>query len=426
MRWTLDAVVGHDDQVLADPDIGVVSPVSEGYFTGGSRLLLRWTDRSRTRRFDLSGEAAGTVYGPDVEGDDSDMRLISSFRTRLSSRFALDASVSGWRFRRGQASVFDFEMVRSTARLAWAPYGSWLLTTGYRHTEVGFRKRYVYAEPDRKENQHQNDAFLGLVRNLGSVGYLGAEFSYRRTISNELRSDYRGPVAVIRAGTGLPAGLILTGQVVYAHRRYYSAAAVVPIAGAFIDTVGLRKDDTWQFGLTLERVLGPQASLFVDGSLVRQESNDHFVGFDQARLSVGIRMDLLEPAERRSSGRPAQEVSPLMPVVTGQGVRFRFEAPDADSVAVVGGWNGWDPTRNPLAGPGPDGRWEAVIHVPAGIWRFAFVVDGRWVTPPAAPRYEDDGFGGRNGVLEVTPEAVEGPVTGSLHPRQRSSEEPCP
>ena len=61
---------------------------------------------------------------------------------------------------------------------------------------------------------------------------------------------------------------------------------------------------------------------------------------------------------------------------------------------MVGGFNGWDPTRNPLTGPDQDGVWETVIPLTAGVWRYAFVVDGEWVEPLDAPRYEDDGFGG--------------------------------
>jgi hypothetical protein len=30
-----------------------------------------------------------------------------------------------------------------------------------------------------------------------------------------------------------------------------------------------------------------------------------------------------------------------------------------------------------------------------------FLVDGRWVTDPSAPATLDDGFGGKNGLLEL-------------------------
>jgi hypothetical protein len=42
-----------------------------------------------------------------------------------------------------------------------------------------------------------------------------------------------------------------------------------------------------------------------------------------------------------------------------------------------------------------------VVPLAAGVWRYAFLVDGEWVSPPDASRYEEDGFGGRNGVIHV-------------------------
>jgi 1,4-alpha-glucan branching enzyme len=84
------------------------------------------------------------------------------------------------------------------------------------------------------------------------------------------------------------------------------------------------------------------------------------------------------------------------------GVRFRLRDKEARSVALVGGFNGWDARADPLAGPDKNGVWEIVIPLKSGTWRYAFVVDGRWATPPEASRYEDDGFGGRHGVLEVS------------------------
>jgi 1,4-alpha-glucan branching enzyme len=38
--------------------------------------------------------------------------------------------------------------------------------------------------------------------------------------------------------------------------------------------------------------------------------------------------------------------------------------------------------------------------VPGRRYQYQFVVDGRWVTDPLAPA-ADDGFGGRNAVLDL-------------------------
>jgi 1,4-alpha-glucan branching enzyme len=81
---------------------------------------------------------------------------------------------------------------------------------------------------------------------------------------------------------------------------------------------------------------------------------------------------------------------------------FRVRTPQAHSVALVGAFNGWDPAAEPLR-PAGDGWWEASRTLPAGTHAYAYVVDGAWLTPPEAVATEDDGFGGRNGLLVVLP-----------------------
>jgi hypothetical protein len=89
---------------------------------------------------------------------------------------------------------------------------------------------------------------------------------------------------------------------------------------------------------------------------------------------------------------------PAAPEVREHWVNFRYRG-RARSVSVVGDWNGWDPSAAPLgaSGDGFAGRYA----LPPGRHEYAFAVDGTIVAPPDAPRYVDDGFGGRNGVIEV-------------------------
>ena len=81
-------------------------------------------------------------------------------------------------------------------------------------------------------------------------------------------------------------------------------------------------------------------------------------------------------------------------------VRLRVRAPDATRVAVAGDFNAWDPRAHPLR-PLDDGWWVVTLRLEPGRYEYAYVVDGRWVVPPEADVTVDDGFGGRNGVLEV-------------------------
>ena len=79
---------------------------------------------------------------------------------------------------------------------------------------------------------------------------------------------------------------------------------------------------------------------------------------------------------------------------------------------MVGGFNGWDLRRGSMEDADDDGLWETVLEVDPGEWRYAFVVDGRWIRPKDAGRYEEDGFGGVNGILEVLGERRTGEAGG--------------
>jgi 1,4-alpha-glucan branching enzyme len=92
---------------------------------------------------------------------------------------------------------------------------------------------------------------------------------------------------------------------------------------------------------------------------------------------------------------------PLATPRAGQPWRFRLRAPGAQRVALVGDFNAWDPQAQPLRLAG-DGWWEIETTLPAGSYLYAYWVDGVLVTPPDAQRSVDDGFGGRNGLHEVS------------------------
>jgi hypothetical protein len=104
---------------------------------------------------------------------------------------------------------------------------------------------------------------------------------------------------------------------------------------------------------------------------------------------------------------PQRPVALLRPHATPEGWLFRYRAPEADSVHLIGTFCGWDAQTHGLKpGPEPD-WWEIVIPLEPGVYEYAFLVNGReWVIPPHAPMYVDDGFGQRNGVLVI--EASEG------------------
>lgn len=84
-------------------------------------------------------------------------------------------------------------------------------------------------------------------------------------------------------------------------------------------------------------------------------------------------------------------------------VRLQLQAPEANSVVVVGDWNEWDTAAHPLRDADGDGVWEVEIEVrPDGEYHYQFVIDGQERVPdPSAPITVDDGFGGENSVLNI-------------------------
>jgi hypothetical protein len=127
------------------------------------------------------------------------------------------------------------------------------------------------------------------------------------------------------------------------------------------------------------------------------------VAMAAAVLVAGIVSGLLIERGLTSSRAPGD------PAATGQireqtvRVEFRLEAPNAEAVAVVGDWNGWDAETNPLSDEDGDGVWEATITLqPGEEYQYQFLIDDEsWVPDPSSPLRVDDGFGGTNSVLNI-------------------------
>ncbi|MGH8913026.1 MAG: 1,4-alpha-glucan branching protein GlgB [Acidimicrobiia bacterium] len=68
------------------------------------------------------------------------------------------------------------------------------------------------------------------------------------------------------------------------------------------------------------------------------------------------------------------------------GTWFAVWAPNADSVSVIGDWNGWSPTADPLAPRGVSGIWEGFVQgvAPAATYKYR-VTNGDFVAEKADP-----------------------------------------
>ena len=79
---------------------------------------------------------------------------------------------------------------------------------------------------------------------------------------------------------------------------------------------------------------------------------------------------------------------------------FRFTAPTAMSVLLVGDFTHWQ--RGGIAmQKGKDGVWTATVELPLGNHSYRFIVDGEWRDDPECNLHIPNPFGSRNMVRPV-------------------------
>lgn len=111
-------------------------------------------------------------------------------------------------------------------------------------------------------------------------------------------------------------------------------------------------------------------------------------------------------------------------------VRVTFALPAAiwaDSICLVGDFNGWDERATPLRQT--DSGWMATVELePGRSYQYRYLLDGEeWHNDWSADRYVPNAFGGDNSVV-ITPayvppeqagEAPDDRVVGYIAPRPR-------
>jgi glycosidase/MoaA/NifB/PqqE/SkfB family radical SAM enzyme len=93
--------------------------------------------------------------------------------------------------------------------------------------------------------------------------------------------------------------------------------------------------------------------------------------------------------------KPAQQPGVLSHVEAKHSVRFEVDAHPGAAVFLVGDFPDWK-THHPMQQqPGAPGRFGLVLSLPAGVYRYRFLVDGQWRSDPHVPverRDEAEGF----------------------------------
>jgi len=79
---------------------------------------------------------------------------------------------------------------------------------------------------------------------------------------------------------------------------------------------------------------------------------------------------------------------------------FRFSAPTAMSVLLVGDFTHWQQRGIPMQ-KGKDGIWSAAVTLPAGKHTYRFIVDGEWQDDPECTVRVANPYGSQDMVRQV-------------------------
>ena len=79
---------------------------------------------------------------------------------------------------------------------------------------------------------------------------------------------------------------------------------------------------------------------------------------------------------------------------------FRFTAPDAMSVVLVGDFTHWQKQGIPMR-KDRDGTWSATVRLEPGRHTYRFIVDGEWRDDPACTLRAPNPFGSADMVREA-------------------------
>ena len=164
---------------------------------------------------------------------------------------------------------------------------------------------------------------------------------------------------------------------------------------------GEDQDSYIQFGVGASRAIKPQINLSLRYA---RAVYTYPLGGEQTtdRISAGITWQFGKkaPAIQRLTTDPIKANRGVY--IEGVPILFRIHAPGVKSVALVGTFNNWNPKAN-LLRMSDAGWWETDLALKTGTHEYLYLVDGKPIIPPEANRTVADGFGGRNGVVEIVP-----------------------
>jgi 1,4-alpha-glucan branching enzyme len=100
------------------------------------------------------------------------------------------------------------------------------------------------------------------------------------------------------------------------------------------------------------------------------------------------------------AAKPVEATKPVVAAAPAQPkVRLELSKPGAQSVAIAGSFNSWQPEQAKTTG---NGGWVKELTIAPGRYEYMFVVDGQWMADPNAKEFAPNPFGGQNSVLVIT------------------------
>lgn len=375
--------------VAADPD----SPTYRAYAGGflrlapGGTLALAGDDL----RLELHASAdvrqtfgSGTLFVEDA--------ALTVVRPEVGP-FDVRLGLTGGRFDATVDEALRFSSAGGALDVAWRLFDRWRFNATYR-----LQGRW-FGAPDR----------IGVTHDLAQDAALRSAFSPRPGSQVALSVGFVDLRSTLSDAVAETAGL--TGH----FDRYWAGldGVHIPAAGVTLYALlwaGAMRPDGGPADLQLGGALAGsvaiadslEAVLRYDGLIDhRSAGSTETSGFQHHVLTAGLQWRSGTTSRQRPAAAAAAPEE--APAVSDGRVRFTLRAPGAASVSVLGSWNDWarDVPAQALRPAGPPGSWQGVLTVPPGRHRFRFVVDGKAVRPPAAVRYQDDDFGGQDGIVEI-------------------------
>lgn len=101
---------------------------------------------------------------------------------------------------------------------------------------------------------------------------------------------------------------------------------------------------------------------------------------------------------------PAAVLAQAAPAASGDKIPTKFTYKPDTSVKtanLAGDFNAWSTTATPMTLDAATSSYVATVNLTKGTHTYKFVVDGKWLPDPNNKNVKEDGFGGKNSVIEV-------------------------